>query len=194
MNDHSPQPYDYTRFESVKEIDVTAEGYDAIEMDGVYRLTGSNITVDYLLRDVQKARELGTVLVCFSGAIKTREGKTGPFFSGAGLHIRSGLPLISISDPTLALSDDLCLSWYMGDRDTVHLPQTIAAHLDGIAAHLGVQLVMAGGSGGGFAILNVQQHMRHPARSLVGTRKRMCLAISTATFRPTLMRRIGVGS
>lgn len=64
-------------------------------------------------------------------------------------------PVLSIADPTLDLAPDLRLAWYLGSESVdVHL--AIARLVDAIAVRTGVsEIVMVGGSGGGFAALHV---------------------------------------
>jgi len=63
------------------------------------------------------------------------------------------IPLISISDPSLLLSDDLPLSWYLGNESSENVPISISKILDTVAEYFGSHLILAGGSGGGFAAL-----------------------------------------
>lgn len=159
--------YDYGQFGGVKEIDAAVDGYGALEKDGVYRIHFQNVSIDFFCGDLSRAYEVGIVLVCFGGAMSKRKNTAGPFFSGRGLQSRVNIPFIGISDPMLEKSDSLLLAWYLGCPKTRHLPNIIAYHLDGIAKNFGADLIMVGGSGGGFAILNVQQHLESKSRSLI---------------------------
>lgn len=82
-----------------------------------------------------------------------------PFFSGAGVSELSGLPLIAISDPSLALSKETSLGWYAGHTGFEDLPKVLSKLLDFVALVFKVDLILAGGSGGGFAALNVGRNM-----------------------------------
>ena len=73
------------------------------------------------------------------------------------------LPIISIADPSLALSGDIKLSWYAGSERSTDLPEMLAKILDHISLMLGAKLVLFGGSGGGYAALSVVQLMASKA-------------------------------
>ncbi|WEI19351.1 hypothetical protein PY247_04980 [Acinetobacter proteolyticus] len=58
------------------------------------------------------------------------------------------LPLISISDPSLSLSNDLTLAWYAGNHLERNLPEKISVLLDQIFEKLQIKPILIGGSGG----------------------------------------------
>lgn len=93
------------------------------------------------------------IFVCFSGAVSDRLNKKPPFFSGRNIQKEFGIPLISISDPTLEMDDGLRLAWYAGNEDNKNLPVNISVFLDSIASKNNAELIFFGGSGGGFAAL-----------------------------------------
>lgn len=63
------------------------------------------------------------------------------------------------SDPTLRLTNDLLLSWYMGLRDH-NLYPLLAERIRTVQEALGAkQVVLIGSSGGGFASLQVSSHL-----------------------------------
>ncbi len=150
-----------------RRVNHEVNAYDKMRNDGVHTLWLDDLAIKVKTVGLGNAARNSCALVCFSGAVTNRLGKKGPFFSGAKMQDKLGLPLISIADPVLDMCDTLRLSWYAGTRDTPQLPKAIAFHLDAVAARLGLRLLMFGGSGGGFAILNVQQHMKCAATSLV---------------------------
>lgn len=90
------------------------------------------------------------VPVFFSAAVGSRSGRPAPFFSGAGLAAADGYAAISISDPSLALSTDIALAWYAGSRNR-KLQEQLASFLSRLSDTLGKELLLVGGSGGGFA-------------------------------------------
>jgi hypothetical protein len=66
-----------------------------------------------------------------------------------------------ISDPTLSLSDDISLGWYVGTREKDYTAE-MANLVDRIAADLDLSradIVFYGGSGGGFAALMCARHL-----------------------------------
>lgn len=77
------------------------------------------------------------------------------------------MPIISISDPSLSISNDCNLAWYAGNKDINHLPETIAYILDSISERLNTKLIVFGGSGGGFATLSITKLMSCKHSSLV---------------------------
>lgn len=108
-----------------------------------------------------------TILVALSGAVAERKGKMAPFFSGLGIAKSLGLPLIAIADPSLALDTELSLGWYAGNESHVGLPLLLADILDGYARRFGVELLIIGGSGGGFAALQLGALLQSPAQLVV---------------------------
>ena len=83
--------------------------------DGRYEIDyGFSRILEIQLQGVELLNRSNIILVCFSGAIGQRKGKTAPFFSGLGLAKELQSTIVSISDPTLTLDDELGLSWYAG--------------------------------------------------------------------------------
>ena len=104
--------------------------------------------------------------VVFSGAVSARNGSRAPFFSGASLGRDLGTPLVSISDPLLAAHDDLRLGWYTGAaHDDVQGHVGILLHA--LSERVGHELLLVGGSGGGFAALHQVLRADYPASALV---------------------------
>ncbi|MGP5048475.1 hypothetical protein [Glutamicibacter ardleyensis] len=91
--------------------------------------------------------------IFFSGAISNRTTQLGPFFSGLGMTKKLDLPLIAIADPTLDDDRSLKLGWYLGNA-TDNLNKNLSETLDTLHQILGKELILVGGSGGGFAALN----------------------------------------
>lgn len=159
--------YDYEQFGGVTIFEPDDEDFSRLEDNGVYRVTNEGHSIDFFANGISEAKDTGVILVCFGGALRQRDGVAGPFFSGRGLRSRVKVPFIGISDPILERCPDLLLSWYAGCPASNGLPRTIARHLDAIADHYGCRLILVGGSGGGFAVLNVQQHLNARVRSLI---------------------------
>lgn len=101
----------------------------------------------------------GVVLIGFHGAIEKRNKINPPYYYFRGVSDKANIPLISISDPSLELSDDLNLAWYLGDEENPLLPKLISNMLDCFILKSGAKLILAGGSGGGFSALNIQSMM-----------------------------------
>ncbi|MBO0924929.1 heparinase II/III family protein [Cellulomonas sp. zg-ZUI199] len=78
-----------------------------------------------------------------------------PRFERVRTHTASGGPLLAIGDPTLDLDRTLRLGWYLG-TESLDLPITLAAWVRNVAEGCGARdIVLAGGSGGGFAAIHV---------------------------------------
>ncbi len=131
--------------------------------NGCHLIDIDGMQLDLLIRNVDNNNVNRSVLVCFSGAITDRYNKVPPFFSGINIANNLGMPLISISDPSLGLSNKLSLGWYAGNSGCKDLSVYIAKILDHIGIALDSKLVLFGGSGGGFAALSVIEIMQHDA-------------------------------
>ncbi|WP_156969842.1 DUF6270 domain-containing protein [Knoellia subterranea] len=106
------------------------------------------------------------VPIFLTGAVSTRQGAQGPFFSGVKIAGEVGTPFVAISDPTLRASPDLDLGWYTGSVGA-GIQQALTRLLDGLASRLGREVLLIGGSGGGFASLDQATRMSEPASALV---------------------------
>lgn len=68
-------------------------------------------------------------------------------------------PTVAFGDPTLDLARELRLGWYLGNED-IDLPQAMGVALTHLATALGTnKIVIQGGSGGGFAALQIGAHI-----------------------------------
>lgn len=90
--------------------------------------------------------------VFFGGAISTRDGVPGPYFSGAGLAREVGTPFVAIADPTLNHDHSLKIAWYTG-RVGDGAQTAVARILRQLALRYQRHLLFVGGSGGGFTSL-----------------------------------------
>ncbi|MGL5903882.1 MAG: hypothetical protein ACRCZO_14475 [Cetobacterium sp.] len=95
-----------------------------------------------------------SILINFTGAVSNRNGLKGPFFSGKHLSDTLKTPLVSISDPTLELDNEITLGWYAGNAEILDIPKKITEVIEHICKVLKVKPIIFGGSGGGFAGLN----------------------------------------
>lgn len=107
------------------------------------------------------------VLVGLTGKISARNGKPAPFFSGLGIARALRLPVIAISDPTLAFDGRLELAWYAGNQAVPDLPVVLAKLLDHVAMQYRARLLIFGGSGGGYAGLLQTALLKSDATVLV---------------------------
>ncbi len=92
--------------------------------------------------------------VFFTGAVSQRGDKKGPFFSGLGLTHSRQLPLIAVADPSLDDDPSLSLGWYTGGPEDA-LVSNLVRLLEAVQRTLAREMIFIGGSGGGFAALNV---------------------------------------
>lgn len=140
--------------------------------DGIhsFRTSASLLTLDFLASGFfDPARSSRSFLVVLSGAVseQTRAVASAPFFSGIGIASGVRLPLLSISDPTLALDSRLTLGWYAGNSQTTDLLAIIAQNIDRVATATGLRPILIGGSGGGYAAINISARLRSEATAIV---------------------------
>ncbi len=92
--------------------------------------------------------------VLLHGALD-RAKTTLPRFERVRTHAAFGGPVLAIGDPTLDLDRGLRLGWYLGTKP-LDLPVVIAEWVRAVAEGCGARdIVVAGGSGGGFAAMHV---------------------------------------
>jgi hypothetical protein len=120
--------------------DRTAHGVCTVTLDG------GELPVSVHLEDSS------TVVFSFAGAVD-RSTNTLPHFAATSIHEYIPASVIALSDPSLALSEDLKLAWYAGhegfDLQQV-LPDFFRRVIDCLAA---TRVAFVGTSGGGFAAL-----------------------------------------
>ncbi|QBF46698.1 DUF6270 domain-containing protein [Janibacter limosus] len=104
--------------------------------------------------------------VFFGGAMPSRPQHTPPFFSGHNLGKLAGGRYLAFSDPLVAADTDLTLGWYAG-RAGDHAQETIARVLELAHRRWGQELLLVGGSGGGFAALEQLRRARVPTSAFV---------------------------
>lgn len=143
----------------LEDLSVARDGLHSIQL-------GHGQHLDVLLRDAPLDPVSRVSSVFFNGAVTQRATKTPPFLSGAGMSKKLGLPLISFADPTLTLSQDLGLAWYLGARG-VDVQGAIARILRAAVDFSGNDLWLVGGSGGGFAALQAAQRVGSGCHVLV---------------------------
>ncbi len=139
-----------------------------LDGDGLHRIWFGGESLDLLLQGTDSPRAQGkALLVVFGGAVAARQGKRAPFFSGMGLARSLGLPLLAVSDPTLARNADIALGWYAGNDNITNLPDKIAQIINELTRKHEYTPLLLGFSGGGFAALSILSKLRPPATSVV---------------------------
>lgn len=89
--------------------------------------------------------------IIFHGAMQV--GEQAPRFERIRSMRNAGLSFCAIADPTINLADELNLGWYVG-HNAVDLREHIRPVIEGLRAELeSPQVILIGGSGGGFAAL-----------------------------------------
>ncbi|WP_157438957.1 DUF6270 domain-containing protein [Aestuariimicrobium kwangyangense] len=106
--------------------------------------------------DLHEAAADRAVPVFLSGAVTGRNGASGPFFSGLGVMSEVGGPYLCLSDPTLDHDSELALGWYTG-LPGEGVREAMAHFLAAVHTRLGRELLLVGGSGGGFAALSLAE-------------------------------------
>ena len=116
---------------------------------GIYSFSGFPLPVDLLLR-----AEPGAPLFVFLHGNAPRSTQYSlPVFAARTVTENLKLNVLSISDPALALSDDLTLTWFSG---TAELPvrRIVIDLIRHFARLVGTErIIICGGSGGGYATL-----------------------------------------
>lgn len=113
---------------------------------------GARLPVHY------RAGSTPTLLILFHGAVDQRR-RAKPHFQPLFNHT-FGAHQLAISDPGLARSDDLKLTWYLG-HDGLALPALLRGYFQAVAsAGRFKRIIYFGASGGGHAALHYSHH--HP--------------------------------
>lgn len=162
-----PDPGDYSRWTPVRAWGSLEDFLDGAALDNgtdVIRLPSG----DHL--DVLFGGEDGPTGQCvpafFTGAMPARAERTPPFFSGVNLGRLAGGRYVAFSDPLVAASTDVSLGWYAG-RAGDRVQEAVAAVLELVHHRLGRELLLVGGSGGGFAALEQLRRARVPTSAFV---------------------------
>lgn len=108
--------------------------------------------LEILIRRTGSALNTEILPVFFTGAVDKRSEKTGPFFSGEGLSQDGGFGFVAVSDPSLNVDSSVGLAWYAGNKHQ-DVQSLMVRALSKIGSHFGRELLLVGGSGGGFAAL-----------------------------------------
>lgn len=151
---------DYSAWPYSREIHSRRSNTGALLADGIHSivLSQDGMTLDLLSLGFSNPETRKDVfIVAFNGAVSTkiRAEASAPFFSGVGLSKSSGIPLLAVSDPSLAMSKSLTLGWYAGNEKAPKLLDEIADLIIKIANSTGRKVILVGGSGGAFAAIQV---------------------------------------
>lgn len=122
---------------------------------GISTIYSGGLPIDLLI----SPGSTDTTIFFFHGAIERHF--TLPVLSGLGISGGLEANRVFISDPSLALDDQLLLSWYAGNQRQPDLQQILISVFEKIIVSLGSdRSVFFGGSGGGFASLFFASHFQ----------------------------------
>lgn len=123
-------------------------------IDGLHTIQLGNQFLDILIRN----RHSPVTVVTFQHRISVRS--TFPTLVGEGITGATEVNLIAVSDPSVSLSNDVRLGWYLGNRAIGKLRPILAPLIDTAVSALGTErLIFFGNSGGGIPAL--QYAARH---------------------------------
>lgn len=119
--------------------------------NGVYVIGDSEQTqIDIMINPEPNA---STIIFYFSPAL-TNSKATVPYFVGVDLLRGLNAHRVYLSDPALALHDDVTAGWFLGHHDLPNLQQQMHEIIKTIQTALGARhVVFVGGSSGGFAAM-----------------------------------------
>ncbi|WP_404290806.1 hypothetical protein [Glutamicibacter arilaitensis] len=144
---------DYSRFkdrlwiwESVNQFIRESSFQDGIHQIGLQ----DGRYFDMLVRGVNG--RYSNLPVFFNGAV-IRSNSAPPYFSGSKVAVDAASPVISIADPTLNLAGDLGIGWYTGGIGS-KFDAALVTVLNFLRLRAGANLILVGGSAGGFAALH----------------------------------------
>lgn len=123
---------------------------------GISTIFSGGLPIDLLVNP----RNSDTTIFFFHGAIERHY--TLPVLSGLGISGGLEANRVFVSDPSLALDDNLMLSWYAGNYQQPDLQQSLVHIFRKIVTSLASsRTVFFGGSGGGFASLFYASHFEN---------------------------------
>lgn len=116
---------------------------------GVHSVAVGRQHLDLLLED----RGSPTTLISFHASLTSR-ARTVPSLQGQSLAADTGVNLIAVADPTIALGD-IDLAWFLGNRGLGKLPPILGPLLKHGSESIGSErVILFGPSGGGYAAIN----------------------------------------
>lgn len=106
-------------------------------------------------------------VVVLSAALSQRRNPFPPYFTGTTLARDTPLPFVLVADPTIGLCNDIKLAWYLGNEYIPDLYDRLARAIDSIARKTKLRALIVGGSGGGFATIQLLSRLQEPATGMV---------------------------
>ncbi|WP_144984510.1 hypothetical protein [Halomonas sp. C22] len=134
--------------------------FDEVLKEGVHRVTYNNVSFNVCVQG-DFFSDFDVFLAGFHGAIRNRAKTTPPYFHFRGVAKQIDIPLVSFSDPSLEKNEAINLAWFIGDEVESKLTSAIASFLDYVVSSKNSKVILSGGSGGGFAALNIHSMMRN---------------------------------
>lgn len=141
----------------VDPVRIAAEEYDAVTEAAWYQVDLEDFTLDFYFRPSSVPRAY-----VFSPGWVDRTLHPYPYFQRIKWFDRLEGVGISLADPTLMLSPDVQVGWFVGTSEVDYAYGT-ARYLSGLLGHLGVpatETLFFGSSAGGFASLAFAAHVR----------------------------------
>ncbi|WP_413161640.1 hypothetical protein [Aeromonas salmonicida] len=135
--------------------------------NGIHTINDGNYEIDCYVNNIDCFDDSLPLLVFFNGAVSNREEKIGPFFSGLSISNQLRLPSLSFSDPTVDHINELNLAWYAGSFIAPDLREKIISIIDLFHTITKRNVILLGGSGGGFAALSIVDALVCPALAIV---------------------------
>ena len=102
------------------------------------------------------AEEGMSIPLFFSGALSSRSGTSGPYFSGKGMGAALKRGYLAFSDPSFVEDEEIGLGWYLG-MPGAQVQEAMQRMVEAISRLSGRRILAIGGSGGGFAALALAQ-------------------------------------
>lgn len=148
------------QFNSISELDKL----DLSKLSaGVFQLNDLSSILNFYVKNFDRIKNKPSkkLLVGFGGALSSRDPNTaGPFFSFMNIASDLDIPLLSFSDSSLYLDQDIKLSWYTGGTTYRKQQLRIAQVIETICKRYGLEPILCGGSGGGFASLAISTFLK----------------------------------
>lgn len=135
--------------------------------NGVHTVKNEKYEIDIYTNKINEVDSSLPLLVFFNGAVSNREDKKGPFFSGISISNQLGLPILSFSDPTVDSISELNLAWYAGSSTAPDLRERIILLINLFHRVTNRNIILLGGSGGGFAALSIVDSLTCPTLAIV---------------------------
>ena len=130
----------------------SVEALTSVEIkDGTYEILFGEKILYMRVINSKYLSQTESICVCLNAAISSRENKTPPYFSGAGISNSVGCCLISFSDPSTHI-EGIDLGWYVGNEKWLSFQKDLVYLIEAITQKLSKKLVIFGGSGGGICI------------------------------------------